>query len=413
MRATYLRTGTREGINMRHPLNRSRALAQATLFAATVVVAVLTACGGGYGSSSGSGTATCGSGYANSCPAPTVSVTAPAAGATVSGTVMLTASASASSTYGLTIMSVEFLVDNTSVGMATKSPYTVSWNSTTVSNGDHSVTAKATDSMGDTATSAAVTVNVQNAMSGAVEMRPQEIFPMPTSHASGKADLNVKLDTGAVSGKVTLDGLTATSVTINEGFAGATGPAVIDLMPRDGAASDWVVPEGALLTADQITSLQQGKLYVLATSAAHPRGELRGQITPATVIVTFSPMGGSQELPPAEADGAGVIAATVDTIAHTLSVHVNSTGVDDASAAEVDMGAAGETGPKLAELSKDSVDMGHWSTELARISAADVARFKASGLYVNVATPVAPGGVIRGQITIPAAGVPEAVEPQR
>jgi CHRD domain/Bacterial Ig domain len=391
---------------MRHQLNLRRALAQGVLFAATVLVAVLSACGGGGSGSGGGGsstssTATCGSGYANACPAPTVSVTAPAAGATVSGTVTLTATATASSTYGLTITSVEFLVDNTSVGTATKSPYTVSWNSTTVSNGDHSVTAKATDSMGDTAISAAVSINVQNGMSGSVTMTPQEMFPMPASHASGRADLNVKLETGAVSGTVTVEGLTATSVTINEGFAGASGPAVIRLA-QGGTASDWVVPEGALLTADQVSSLQQGKLYMVATSEAHPRGEIRGQIIPANIILTFSPISASQEVPPADIEAAGVVATTVDMNGHTLSVHVNSTGVEDASAAEVDTASAGATGPRLAELSKDSVDMGHWSTELVSISAADVANFKAGRWYVNVATPVALSGAIRGQITAPA-----------
>jgi hypothetical protein len=61
-----------------------------------------------------------------------------------------------------------------------------------------------------------------------------------------------------------------------------------------------------------------------------------------------------------------------------LSIYVNSTGVDDADAAEVDSAA---TGRKLAVLSKDSVEMGHWSMELAPISAADVGQFEAGKWY--------------------------------
>jgi CHRD domain len=94
----------------------------------------------------------------------------------------------------------------------------------------------------------------------------------------------------------------------------------------------------------------------------------------------------------------GIAAVTVDSMASTLTVHANTTGVSDAMAAEVDTAAAGSTGPKLVALTKDSVNMGHWSVELAAIMASDVNNFQADKWYVNVATPADPSGVIRGQI---------------
>jgi chitodextrinase len=87
---------------------------------------------------------------------PTVSLTSPSTGSTVSGTATL--SATASDTSG--IASVEFLVDGTVVNTDTTSPYSFSWNSTSVSNGQHTISAEATDENGNTATSSAtVTVN--------------------------------------------------------------------------------------------------------------------------------------------------------------------------------------------------------------------------------------------------------------
>src|SRR5204863_123468 len=71
-------------------------------------------------------------------------------------------------------------------------------------------------------------------------------------------------------------------------FAGATGPRVITLVANGGTAGEWDVPAGALLTQEQLTALQQGKLYVIATSVANPRGEIRGQIVPGNIVVTFS-----------------------------------------------------------------------------------------------------------------------------
>jgi len=202
----------------------------------------------------------------------------------------------------------------------------------------------------------------------------------------------------AVGGKVMLSGLTATAVTINEGFAGATGPRAITLEAHGGTAGEWDVPANALLTAEQVTALLQGKLYVIATSVANPRGEIRGQIVPDDIMVTFSGMERSQEVAAVGLVAGGVVAATVDTTANTLTIHVNSTGVDDAMAAQVATGAAGASGRELAGLTQDAVNMGHWSTELTSISAADVGNFRAGKWYVSVATPAEPNGAIRAQI---------------
>ena len=370
------------------------------LLAAAALPLILTACGGGYGGGGGGsgGSLSCGSGYSNACPPPTVTLTAPASGATVSGTVALTATASASSTYGLTVTSVAFLIDGTAVGTVTSSPYTYMWNSTTVTKGSHSLTAKVTDSAGDTATTPAIMINTTGMAIAAVAMTAAQIFPAPMSQASGMADLTVKLDTGATRGTVKLTGLSATAVTINEGFAGATGPALIRLSPSGDNTAEWEVPADALLTAEQLTALSQGKLYVIATSAANPRGEIRGQIAPDNVAVTFSTMAPAAEARSVSPAAGGVVATTVDKSAYTLSIHVNSTGVDDADAAQVDSAA---TGRKLAVLSKDSVDMGHWSAELVPISAADVAHFESGKWYVSIATPVEAGGALRGQIRAP------------
>ncbi|HSY06793.1 MAG TPA: CHRD domain-containing protein [Steroidobacteraceae bacterium] len=365
---------------------------------ALAALAILTACGGGYGGGGGGGggTITCGSGYAAACPAPTITLSAPAAGATVSGTVALTATASASSTYGLTVMSVEFLIDGTMVGTVTSSPYTFMWNSTAVTAGSHSLTAKVTDSVGGTAITPAIMINTTGMTAAAIAMTPAQIFPAPMSHAAGRADLTVKLDTGATRGTVKLEGLSATAVTINEAFAGATGAVLIRLTPAAGNPAEWQAPANALLTAEQLTALSQGKLYVIATSAANPRGEIRGQITPDNVAVTFSTMAPDPRARSLGTAAGGVVATTVDRSAHTLSIHVNSTGVDDADAAEVDSAVIGR---KLAVLGKDPVEMGHWSTELAPISAADVAHFEAGNWHVSIATPVEVKGALHARIS--------------
>jgi hypothetical protein len=386
------------GLHVQHTLRFKQALPTALLSGVGALAAILTACGGGGMGSDPmpmgcSGSMSGGMG-GMMCPAPTIKLASP--GSTVNRTVKLSAAAAAG--MGAMVMRVDFMVDGTSVGMASMAPYTVSWDSTTVSDGTHTLTASVTDNMDMTATSTAVTVQVENEPGFMVSMAPAQLFPAPTSAASGTANLTAKLGTGAVGGKVMLSGVSAAAVSINEAFAGATGPTVIMLAASATIAGEWDVPAGARLTADQVSALLQGMFYVLATSAANPGGELRGQITPTNITVVFADMAGSQEVPPVVTTASGVAAVTVDSTANTLTVHANSAGVSDAMTAEVATAATGVTGPKLATLTKDSVNMGQWSMELAAITASDVSNFQAGRWYVNVATPADPSGAIRGQI---------------
>lgn len=81
---------------------------------------------------------------------PSVQLTAPTDGATVSGSVLLAATASDNAG----VSHVEFLVDGAQVGSDATAPYELTWNSATVSDGPHTLTARAVDAGGNTATSA-------------------------------------------------------------------------------------------------------------------------------------------------------------------------------------------------------------------------------------------------------------------
>ncbi len=90
---------------------------------------------------------------------PAVSLTAPSEGETVSGTVALTASASDASG----IAGVQFLLDGKALGAEdTTAPYGISWDSTAVANGNHSLAARARDGAGNTATTTGAAVTVSN-----------------------------------------------------------------------------------------------------------------------------------------------------------------------------------------------------------------------------------------------------------
>jgi chitinase len=128
---------------------------------------------------------TCGGG--GDTTAPTTAISSPAAGATVSGTI--TVSATASDNVG--VSRVELLVDGTVRVTDTTSPYSFSWNTTTVANGTRSLQTRAFDAAGNSGTSAARSVTVSNTGGGTCTTVP----PTPGGLTSpSKTNNSVQLD---------------------------------------------------------------------------------------------------------------------------------------------------------------------------------------------------------------------------
>jgi hypothetical protein len=99
----------------------------------------------------------------NDLIAPTAAMTAPADGSTATGTVTVSANAS----DNVAVVGVQFLVDGTATGAeVTTAPYQMAWNSASVANGSHTLSARARDAAGNQTTSSAVTVTVSNVATG-------------------------------------------------------------------------------------------------------------------------------------------------------------------------------------------------------------------------------------------------------
>ncbi len=117
--------------------------------------------------------------------APTAAISAPASGATVSGT-GVTITATAADNVG--VVGVQFKVDGANLGPEdTTSPYSQVWNTTTIANGTHTLTAVARDAAGNTTTSAAVTVTVANAVADTIRPTVSLTAPASGSTVSGSA----------------------------------------------------------------------------------------------------------------------------------------------------------------------------------------------------------------------------------
>ncbi len=91
---------------------------------------------------------------------PVTQITAPANGATVSGVVTVTATA----TDPVGIASVQIYIDGTLAASGSSSPLNYSWNTSNVTNSTHTIYSVATDTSGNTGTSATITVTVNNSV---------------------------------------------------------------------------------------------------------------------------------------------------------------------------------------------------------------------------------------------------------
>lgn len=347
-------------------------------------VLMLTACGGGGGGDDGPDTT-----------APTVSVNA--LPNTVSRTVTL--SATASDNVGVT--SVEFRVDGTAVGSASAAPFSVEWNTGSVAEGAHTITAVASDAAGNTTTSAPVNVTVQNELEFQVALSGEQEVPRASSGASGTGTLHVNVATGTVTGTLEFSGMTATAAHIHDGFAGTSGPVLIGLEPDTASGSGFEVPASATLSADQVNKLLAGGLYLNVHSDAFPDGEIRGQILPANVAMYLTDLTSLEEVPETASLARGRGAITVNTDTRVAQIHLNVPDLQTANAAHLHRGAAGANGPVAVGLTQDPANAAHWFATDATLSQQDFDALRTARTYLNVHTAGNPDGEVRGQVVPP------------
>src|SRR5271155_548481 len=165
---------------------------------------------------------------------PTVSMTAPANGAAVSGTVTVSANAS----DNVAVANVQFLLDGANLGSAdAASPYSVSWDTTTASNGSHTLSATAIDTSGNSTTATAVTVTVSNASGSGGD-------------SNANADFQARCSAAGVIRCVSFDTAASVSGNAAPGLPLITGglttpPADTTVFASGGGSLHFAVPAGA------------------------------------------------------------------------------------------------------------------------------------------------------------------------
>ena len=182
---------------------------------------------------------------ANSAP-PSVQLTSPADGATLSSTVTLFAQAAS----GHGIVNVTFFVDGAQIGLpVTAPPFMIPWDTTTSDAGTHVLTATALDTINLTATSAPITITVDNTHPPAV------IGKEVTVSVDGAATMITPAFSTATAGDlliafVSYDGPLGGPQTATVSGAGLTWTLVERSNTQAGTSEIWTArPAGTLVNA--------------------------------------------------------------------------------------------------------------------------------------------------------------------
>lgn len=221
---------------------------------------------------------------------PSVEIASPASGATIAGQVGV--SATASDDAGVT--RVEFFVDGASIGIDPNGGdgWGVTWDSASVGDGTHALTAKATDTAGQTTTSSAVSVTVDNVNSPPLASFSASCIGLTCAFdATGSSDPDGSVTTWSWTFG---DGDSGSGATVSHTYA-ATGSFTVTLTVTDdrGAtvstsqAVGVTAPAASMHVGDLDASYSRFWFWASATVSARVQTSTGENLANATVTGSF------------------------------------------------------------------------------------------------------------------------------
>jgi Galactose oxidase-like, Early set domain/Bacterial Ig domain/Galactose oxidase, central domain len=232
---------------------------------------------------------------------PTVTMTAPANGATVSGSAV---ALSASASDNVAVSSVQFLVDGAPIGApVTQAPYTLNWDSASVANGSHALSARAVDAAGNATTSDAVTVTVANTA-------PVGPTIDTTAFTDGRGPVSASVSTSAAG-----DLLLA--------FVASDGPAAAQTVTVSGAGLSWTLVKRSNGQSGD-AEIWSARAPTQLTSASVTATQAHGGYDQSLTVVAFKGAGGVGAVAGKSAASGAPSVALTTTRASSLALGVGN-----------------------------------------------------------------------------------------
>lgn len=225
----------------------------------------------------------------------------------------------------------------------------------------------------------------------------QEVPPLLTT-AVGEASFSLNASRDTLCINLTVNGLSGpmTGAHIHEGPVGGIGSVVVDLTGFIIGSRVSAVITAPQLTPEFISKMMGNAYYINVHTAAHPNGEIRGQIGLEADIPFTASLDGAQETPAVSTNATGL--AVFDLSRNMISMRITGyfqnlsgpiTGI------HLHSGAPGVAGSVVADLMSGlnqnkldiTVDPSAYGIDLMN-----------GNIYLNVHTSAHPNGEIRGQV---------------
>ncbi len=225
----------------------------------------------------------------------------------------------------------------------------------------------------------------------------QEV-PAVVGTAQGLVTITLSADLKTMTIHGVFSGLTgpATAAHFHVGPPGVSGPVVLGL-------NDLFIGGNRLagskpLSSTLLRQILDGQVYFNVHTAAHPSGEIRGQIhTEADTYISVK-ANGQHEVPPVTTSAVAV--GTVEYILGGTTIHVQMTATGlsgPITAAHIHQGVEGVAGPVVVPLTVDGTTVtGDFA--LSSLPANFLGKVDSGLFYINLHTAANPGGEIRGAL---------------
>lgn len=222
-----------------------------------------------------------------------------------------------------------------------------------------------------------------------------EVVPPVTTTAIGLATLYFDADKTKAKINITATGLSGpiTGVDIYEGDFGSNGTVLYSLVN----VGNRVQMDITNITALELTSIMNNATYVSIKTAAHPDGEIRGQLGLEQDITFYATMSGGNEVPEVVTDALGL--AVIHYTAGQLSIDIDAqlTGLSgDITGAHLHNAATGANGPVILDL--EPFLEGNRISGRTDMSVENLLAIFSGTVYINVHTTNNTSGEIRGQL---------------
>jgi hypothetical protein len=261
-------------------------------------------------------------------------------------------------------------------------------------------------------------VNLATALEFTVDYDGAQEVPPVSTTGGGTGVFVLSPDRSSMTYTITYRDLSGTLTAgghVHTGAAGQNGAVVKSIANSGDPASalitgTWNSSDGTEpLTGSLVDSLIAGKLYSNFHTAAHPGGEIRGQLRLAGGTGFVNQLDASQEVPPTGVAGQGsgyiVLSDARSSVRYAIT-YINLTGPLTAGG-HFHTGSAGRNGPVVKSIATSGgpasgTVSGTWNASDATqpLTTALTDSLLSGRMYVNFHTAAHAGGEIRGQVAL-------------